>query len=326
MKKKFLVTGGAGFIGSHLVDSLLADGNSVMVIDDFSTGRLENLDAAKKNTRLQILKADISASPDVVSRAVEVSDVVVHLAAAVGVDLVVNSPVRTIRTNVEGTFNVLEPAAKFKRRIVIASTSEVYGKSTQERFQEFDDLRLGSPYHSRWSYACSKLIDEFLLMAHVQDGGLPGTVVRFFNTVGPRQSGRYGMVVPRFVRSALEGSPVRVFGDGEQTRCFCHVSDTVRALRMLIDNDASIGGIYNIGSDELISMRDLASKVISRFGSESKIEFVPYDVAYAKGFEDMRHRRPSTEALRKLTGWKPRHDLDSILDDVAAYIRNTPQE
>ena len=246
---------------------------------------------------------------------------VFHLAAAVGVELVVRDPVRTITTNVHGTENVLKLTAKYNRRVIVASTSEVYGKSTNPLFSETDDLLIGSPFHSRWSYACSKLLDEFYVMAFHRSTGMPGTVVRFFNTVGPRQTGMYGMVIPRFVGRALRGEPLQVYGDGTQSRCFCHVADVVRALQLLVGRTESCGQIYNIGSQRLITIEELAHLVIERTGSRSAIEFVPYEKAYAKGFEDMQRRMPDTAAIHALTGWKPERSLEEVIDDVRDSLK-----
>ena len=320
MYEKILITGGAGFIGSFLVERLLDSGREVAVLDDFSTGRRENLAAVGKNEKLQIFTGDVTTDTDLVDRLVAEADAVIHLAAAVGVELVVDDPARTISTNVRGSENVFFAAAKHHKRLIAASTSEVYGKSEADFFRETDDLHLGSPYNSRWSYACSKLLDEFLLMALCRNARLQGTIVRFFNTVGPRQTGRYGMVLPRFVRAALDGKALRVYGDGRQTRCFCHVSDTVSALMLLLENEKSFGKIYNIGSSEMVTIGDLAHKVIAICGGSSAIENIPYDQAYAAGFEDMRHRRPDTTALKELTGWQTRYDLTQIIEDIRVYM------
>jgi UDP-glucose 4-epimerase len=316
-----LITGGAGFIGSHLTEALIKRGDQVRVLDDLSTGTLDNLSKVSGAPGFEFIRADVVQDAPLVRRCVKEADAVIHLAAAVGVELVVKEPARTITTNVHGTENVLTPAAEFGKRVIVASTSEVYGKSPRDRFTEDDDLIIGPSTHSRWSYACSKLLDEFLLMAHCRASKLPGTVVRFFNTVGPRQTGRYGMVIPRFVGAALADRPLQVYGDGKQTRCFCHISDVVEALLLLLDRRETYGQVYNIGSDESISIRDLAERVIRRTGSTSGIEFVPYDVAYAAGFEDMRHRMPATGKIAGLTGWRPRFTLDEIIDDVAAAMR-----
>jgi len=319
---RFLITGGAGFIGGHLTEALLAAGHDVTVIDNYSTGSPENLAGVAGHSRLKVIEADILESMEILDRETVENDVIFHLAAAVGVELVVKDPVRTITTNVHGTENVLKCAAKYDRRIIVASTSEVYGKSSHQEFSETDDLLIGSPFHSRWSYACSKLLDEFYLMAFHHACGLRGTVVRFFNTVGPRQTGMYGMVVPRFVGRALKGEPLQVYGDGGQSRCFCHVADVVRALLLIVDRPESYGNIYNIGSRHSITIGDLARRVIERTGSSSSIELIPYDEAYAKGFEDMRRRMPNTAAIHALTGWKPELSLDRIIDDVRDCLRS----
>ncbi len=317
----YLITGGAGFIGGHLTESLLADGHRVTVFDNFSTGSRENLAAVQDSPNLSVIEGDVVEQPELLAPLIENCDAVFHLAAAVGVELVVREPVRTITTNVHGTENVLKPAARCHRRVIVASTSEVYGKSTNELFSEHDDLLIGSPFNSRWCYACSKLLDEFSLMAFHREFGLPGTVVRFFNTVGPRQTGRYGMVVPRFVGRALRGEPLQVYGDGTQSRCFCHVLDVVRALRLLVDQPASYGQVYNIGCQRSISIEALAKLVIERTGSSSQIERIPYDIAYDKGFEDMPRRMPDITAVTQLTGWRPERSLETIIDDVARSLR-----
>ena len=318
---KILVTGGAGFIGSHLTEALLKRGDSVTVADNFSTGSIDNLAAVRENPALKILEVDVAEEAEKIRALVREHDVIIHLAAAVGVELVVNEPARTISTNVRGTENVLLPATEFNKRIIAASTSEVYGKSTKEKFCETDDLLIGSPIHSRWSYACSKLLDEFYLTALVQTAGLRGTVTRFFNTVGPRQTGRYGMVLPRFVRAALKNEPIPVYGDGGQSRCFCHVHDVIRALISLIDDERTYGEIFNIGSQHLVTIRELAELVISRTGSASEITVIPYEKAYAKGFEDMRRRMPDTSKIHALNGWQVEKSLEEIIDDVAKELK-----
>ena len=316
-----LITGGAGFIGSHLAESWLNDGHSVSVIDDLSTGSLDNLKRLPHQERIEFVKGNVITSralPGLVRNA----DIIYHLAAAVGVELVVHDPIRTIETNVSGTSRILKLADKFGgRRIFIASTSEVYGKSASVPFHETDDLIIGPSTHSRWSYACSKLIDEFLLMAYHRSKNLPGTVTRFFNTVGPRQTGRYGMVVPRFVRAALAGEPLKVYGDGQQSRCFCHVADVVRALRLLIPCEKAYGVVCNIGSQHRITIRQLAETVIAQLHSTSKIEVVSYDEAYEAGFEDMLHRAPDCTKIGCICGWKAELPLDRIISDVAAQMR-----
>ena len=317
-----LITGGAGFIGSHLAESWLKDGHSVSVIDDLSTGSLENLKRLPHQDRIEFVKGNVITSralPGMIRKA----DVIYHLAAAVGVELVVHDPIRTIETNVSGTSRILKLASKYGgRRLFVASTSEVYGKSTNVPFHETDDLIIGPSTHSRWSYACSKLIDEFLLMAYHRSKGLPGTVTRFFNTVGPRQTGRYGMVIPRFVSAALQGKPLRVYGTGNQTRCFCHVSDTVRALRLLADCEASFGQILNIGSTNRITIRELAETVVAQLHSSSEIVSVSYDEAYEVGFEDMLHRAPDCAKIGRICGWKAELPLERIISDVADHFRS----
>jgi UDP-glucose 4-epimerase len=266
------------------------------------------------------VELDVAEDQAKVRQLVKECDVIIHLAAAVGVELVVNEPARTISTNVRGTENVLLPAVEFDKRIIAASTSEVYGKSTKEKFSETDDLLIGSPDHSRWSYACSKLLDEFYLTALVQTANLRGTVVRFFNTVGPRQTGRYGMVLPRFVRAALKNEAIPVYGDGGQSRCFCHVHDVIRALIALIDDERTYGEVYNIGSQRLVTIRELAELVIQRTNSRSEITVIPYEKAYAKGFEDMRRRMPDTAKIHALNNWQVEKSLEEIIDDVAESL------
>ena len=316
----FLITGGAGFIGGHLTEKLLSLGHKVTVIDNYSTGSPRNLAKVRSNSDLQVIEEDLLEAVDL-EKIITNCDVIYHLAAAVGVELVVHDPVRTIRTNVEGSARVLELAAKYHKRVILASTSEVYGKSANPEFNENDDLLIGCPVRSRWSYACSKLLDEFYLMAYHRNMALPGTVVRFFNTVGPRQTGQYGMVIPRFVQAALNGQPLKVYGSGEQSRCFCHVFDTVRALVALADCSDSIGKIYNIGGTTPVSIRELAEQVIGQLNSTSKIELIPYEQAYEQGFEDMLRRKPDTRAIKNLINWQPEHDLTDIINDVAAELQ-----
>ncbi len=322
---RYIITGGAGFIGSHLTEALLKQGHEVVVIDNFSTGRRENLQAVMENPKLRIVEDDVVEPSSAFSGLLATADVIVHLAAAVGVELVVRDPVRTITTNVRGSENVLKVAVENKIRILVASTSEVYGKSGKEFFSESDDLLIGPPTHSRWSYAASKLLDEFYVTAYHRAAGLPGTVVRFFNTVGPRQIGRYGMVLPRFVERALRGEALEVYGSGDQTRCFCHVRDVVRALTALAVEPESYGKIYNIGSTRRISIRKLAEMVIARSGSTSAIASVSYEKAYEKGFEDMMNRAPNTGAIRALINWEPECSLEGIIDDVIAEKRCASQ-
>jgi len=322
---RYLITGGAGFIGAHLAESLLADGHSVSVMDNLSTGSEDNLTLSKKSPLFSFVKADVLNSPEL-DKMVENSDGIFHLAAAVGVELVVHDPVRTIETNVHGTECILKSAAAHNKRILVASTSEVYGKSPKEIFSETDDLLIGPSVNSRWSYACSKLLDEFLVMAYVRDRKLPGMVVRLFNTVGPRQTGRYGMVLPRFVARSLKNEPLLVYGSGDQSRCFCHVADTIRALKSLISCEKAIGGVFNIGNTCNITIRELAELVIARLGSSSKIESIPYEKAYEKGFEDMLHRKPDISAVDSMIGWKPEKSLEEIITDVAAFIKKSGRD
>ena len=314
-----LITGGAGFIGGHLSEALLKRGDKVIIADNFSTGSRNNIRSVN-GVLPEVFEMDVSRDVKLLRELISRVDAIFHLAAAVGVELVVNDPIHTIQTNIDGSANVVKIAAELDKRLFIASTSEVYGKSEHEYFSESDDLLIGSPYHSRWSYACSKLLDEFYLMAYHQSAGLRGTVVRFFNTVGPRQTGKYGMVVPRFVSNALQNKPLLVYGDGGQSRCFCHVFDVVRALLLLLDDDRSIGGIFNIGSNHLITIRELAELVIKRLSSSSEIKTIPYEDAYNAGFEDMRRRRPSTDKLKNLVNWQAEHSLEEIIDDVAAEL------
>ena len=314
-----LVTGGAGFIGSHLVERLLASGESVVVIDDLSTGSLENLRAVSANKNLRVIQSKVSACAELTD-IVANSKAIYHLAAAVGVDLVVKSPLRTLQTNLRETEIILSAAAKHRVPALLTSSSEVYGKSEKTQFSESDDLLIGPPGQSRWGYACSKLVDEFLALAYGREQGLPVVVVRLFNTVGPRQTGRYGMVLPRFIAAAKCGEPLRVFGDGLQSRCFCHVADTVEALMRLQNCDAARGEIFNIGGAEEITIHDLAARVIETLGSKSKIELVPYAQAYAPGFDDMRRRKPNVEKLARATGFRPATPLREIILKTAEAI------
>lgn len=320
-----VVTGGAGFIGSHLVERLLRDGHRVTVIDDCSTGSLTNLRAVAKHPNLGVIQSTVSDCVDLPTLFSQVS-FVFHLAAAVGVELVVHSPIYTIETNLRETEMVLEAAAAGQIPVLITSTSEVYGKSTRPAFAESDDLLIGPPYLGRWSYACSKLMDEFLAMAYCQERKLPVIIARLFNTVGPRQTGRYGMVLPRFIEAALKDEPLRVFGAGTQSRCFCSVTDTVEALMRLRTSPAAVGGIFNIGSDSEITIHELAKRIIAQLGSKSAIEFVPYSEAYAPGFEDMQRRVPVIEKLRETTGFAPGVPLERIIAETADYLRQHPSK
>ena len=307
-----LVTGGAGFIGSHLVERLLSDGNSVTVIDDCSTGSLENLHQVRLDPRLRVIQSKVSECR-ALATIVSESSSVFHLAAAVGVELVVNSPIRTIHTNLRETEAILEAASQRSVPVLLTSTSEVYGKSQKPSFSEDDDLLIGPPHLGRWSYACSKLMDEFLAMAYARERKLPVIVARLFNTVGPRQTGRYGMVLPRFIAAAKTGQPLKVYGDGRQSRCFCHVGDTVEALVRLQACKAARNEIFNVGSTEEISILELAELVVRTLNSPSILEYVPYDTAYAPGFEDMPRRRPAIDKLKNMTGFVLRTRLREMI-------------
>ena len=320
---RVLITGGAGFIGSHLADAYLQRGDEVSVIDDLSTGTIENIRHLKNNPRFHYTIDSVHNQP-VTAELVDQCDVVFHLAAAVGVKLIVESPVRTIETNVHGTEVVLALANKKQKRVLIASTSEVYGLSTDVPFREDGNLVMGATTKGRWSYACSKAIDEFLALAYWREKKLPTTIVRLFNTVGPRQTGRYGMVIPTFVKQALAGRPITVYGNGKQTRCFGYVGDVIGALIRLMDTPESVGQVFNIGSTEEISIRELAEKVKQLTHSDSEIVFVPYDEAYEEGFEDMPRRVPDTSKINELVGFKPEMTLDGILDTVISFHRGRP--
>jgi UDP-glucose 4-epimerase len=317
---RLLITGGAGFIGSHLTEAYLHRGDEVSVIDDLSTGSIENIQHLKKHPRFSYTIDSVRNAP-VLAELVDRADAVVHLAAAVGVNLIVESPVRTIETNVRGTEVVLEIANKKKKTVVIASTSEVYGLSDRIPFREDGNLVLGATNKGRWSYACSKAIDEFLALAYWREKKLPTIVVRLFNTVGPRQTGQYGMVVPRFVKQALSGRPMTVFGDGTQTRCFCHVNDVVGALMRLLDHPAAVGEVFNIGSSQEVSIQQLAETVRRLAGSSSDIVHVPYAEAYEEGFEDMPRRVPDTSKIAALIGFETTHSLEDIVRSVIAFHR-----
>jgi UDP-glucose 4-epimerase len=321
---KALITGGAGFIGSHLAELLLARRDEVVVIDDLSTGRIDNITPLMADPDFSYHIDSVMNRP-LLAELVEHCDVVFHLAAAVGVRLIVDNPVRTIMTNISGTEAVLQTASKKKCKVLLTSTSEVYGKRTEVPFREDDDLVLGPPNKRRWSYACSKATDEFLALAYGEERQVPVVISRLFNTMGPRQSGRYGMVVPRFVEQALAGEPITVYGDGEQTRCFSYVGDVVRILAGLAELPAAVGEIINVGSTEEITIAQLAQRVKERTGSRSAITFVPYDEAYGSGFEDMRRRLPDTSKLSRLLSDRPTTSLDQALDAIIAHLRAVQQ-
>lgn len=316
---KVLVTGGAGFIGSHLVERLLGDGKSVIVIDDLSTGRLENLNAVKDHPGFFFIQSKVSDCKNLNSVVADCESVY-HLAAAVGVELVIQSCVRSIETNVHETEVILHAAAEHRVPFMLASTSEVYGKSSKPAFSEDDDLLIGPPKFSRWSYACSKLMDEFLALAFAREREVPVVVARLFNTVGPRQTGKYGMVLPRFIAAAKRGEPLRVYGDGKQTRCFCYVQDTVEALVRLQNCSAARNSVFNVGNPEEVSILELAKLVIEITGSKSTVEFVPYEKAYAPGFEDMLRRKPVIGKLADVTGFRPSTPLRKIVELTAASL------
>lgn len=320
MKERILVTGGAGFIGSHLCETLVHRGHRVVAIDDLSTGRLENIQHLRPLPSFQFVRETIT-NLQVLDRLTSEADIVIHLAAAVGVKLIVENPVHTIQTNIFGTEAVLTTANRYGCKVLLASTSEVYGKGVKVPFHEEDDCLMGATVNSRWAYATSKAIDEFLGLAYFRQFGLPVIVMRFFNTVGPRQTGRYGMVVPRFVRQALRNQPLQVYGDGRQSRCFADVADVVRAVIGLAEHPAAVGQVFNVGSTEEVTIQQLAEKVIALTGSQSPIERIPYEQAYAPGFEDMRRRVPSLEKINRLIGYTPQYTLEDTLRRVIAYER-----
>lgn len=317
---RFLLTGGAGFIGSHLAERLLATGHTVVALDDLSTGRLENIDHLIAQPGFDYQHGSV-IDASLVAKLVDQCDATVHLAAAVGVRLIVERPVHAIETNVRGTEVVLGAAARARRMVVIVSTSEVYGKSERAPFAEDDDLVLGATVHSRWAYACSKALDEWLALAYAREQRVPVIVTRLFNTVGPRQTGRYGMVLPTFAAQAVRGEPLTVFGSGEQTRCFAHVKDVVEAIRRLADTPAALGQVFNIGSDREVAINRLAEMVREAAGSRSPIVHVPYAEAYGQGFEDMQRRVPDVRKLERTIGFRPTTSLEQIIADVVAEQR-----
>jgi UDP-glucose 4-epimerase len=317
---RILITGGSGFIGSHLAEHLLARGDEVHLLDDLSTGSIENIALIKNHPNLTY-HIDTIRNYRLTAELVDMCDVVYHLAAAVGVKLIVESPVSTIETNIRGTDIILSLAAKKRKRVLITSTSEVYGKRNKVPFKEDDDLVLGPTNKGRWSYACSKAIDEFLAIAYWKEKRVPTVIARLFNTVGPRQTGRYGMVIPNFVQQALTGQDLTVYGDGSQTRCFTHVLDVVRALIRLAEQTNAVGEVYNIGSDQEITVLELAQKIKQMTKSDSRIVFIPYDQAYEEGFEDMMRRVPDISKVRDLIDYKPTVNLDGILTSIIDYHR-----
>lgn len=322
-KTRYLVTGGAGFIGSHLAGTLLKRGDPVVVLDNLTTGRAANLEQIARHPDFRFVHGSV-LDELIVDELVHECDVVVHLAAAVGVRLVVEQPLKSLTTNIRGSQVVIEAAHRYRRKILVTSTSEIYGKNSSGPLSETADRVLGSPSIVRWGYSTAKAVDEILANCYHRERGLPTIVVRLFNTVGPRQSPAYGMVIPRLIRQALRGEPLTVFGDGRQTRCFAHVADVVDALIGLLDEPRAIGETFNVGSSDETSIRDLAEMIIAGCGSTSKVELVPYDRAYGPGFEDMRRRVPDTAKLRALTGWTARRSLEDILADAIAQARLEP--
>ena len=319
----YLVTGGSGFIGSHLVEALLGRGESVIALDNLSTGRISNLDSVKGHPRLRFVQGSV-LDEQMVDELAHQCDVVIHLAGAVGVKLIVEHPLRSLTTNIRGSEIVIEAAHRYRRKVLLASTSEIYGKNSSGPLHEESERILGSPAVVRWAYSTAKAVDEILANAYHRERGLPTVVVRLFNTVGPRQSPAYGMVIPRLIRQALRGESVTVFGDGTQTRCFAHVADIVAAILLLLDDDAAVGQTFNVGCSDEISILDLACLIISRCGSQSSIRLIPYDEAYDSGFEDMQRRVPDTAKLRSRTGWSPHRSLDGILDEMIAEAAREP--
>lgn len=317
---KILITGGAGFIGSHLADHLLEEGHEVTIVDNLSTGSMENIVHLKARTAFKY-HLDTIFNHQLMSEIIDLADIIFHLAAAVGVKLIIEDPVRTIETNVKGTEIILELAARKKKRVIISSTSEVYGKSEKDKFLENDDLILGPTIKSRWSYAASKILDEFLGLAYSREKGVPVTILRLFNTVGPRQTGQYGMVVPRFVVQALKGEAITVYGDGTQTRTFTHVKDVIDAMLKIAFHPDSAGEIFNIGGDEEISVSDLAKRTKELLNSPSRIIFIPYEEAYEVGFEDLKRRVPDISKIQRWVRYKPKYTIDEIILDVADHER-----
>ena len=318
---RVLVTGGAGFIGSHLTDRLIADGRSVTVLDNLETGRMSNLDSAQATGKLTFIEGSVIDAA-IVEKLVGAADFTYHLAAAVGVFNILERPLQSLMTNVRGTENVLDAAHKFSKPVLVASSSEVYGKNISDSLQEDDSRILGSPLMLRWSYSQAKALDETLAFAYWQEKGLQARIVRFFNTVGPRQLGAYGMVVPRFVAAALANEDITIYGDGKQTRCFGHVADVVEALIKVTGTEKTIGTVVNIGNSGEISINDLAAKVVAITGSKSKVVYQSYEDAYAPGFEDMERRVPNIERIKALTGWAPTRNLETIIRDVAKDLED----
>ncbi len=317
----YLITGGAGFVGSHLCESLLAKGHQVLVMDDLSTGNISNVDHLLKNPNFQLVVESVHKERTL-EALIKKCDFVYHLAAAVGVKLIVTDPIRTIETNIKGTEAILKKCNRWRKPLLFTSTSEVYGKNKADRFSETDDMLFGSTTHARWSYACSKAIDEFLILAYAKRNKLPSIIVRLFNTVGPRQSGQYGMVIPTFVKQALENKDITVYSDGSQTRTFCHVQDVVWALCELPKHSSCYGQVYNIGGTQEISILELAQLIKARTQSQSKIIHLSYDQAYEPGFEYMKKRVPNISKIQNTIAYKPQYNLDQIIDMVSDYFRS----
>ena len=322
---RILITGGAGFIGSHLAEAYLEKGNEVYIVDDLSTGSLDNIKPFQENERFKnrlFVHIDTILNHDTMVELIGICDIVFHLAAAVGVEYILENPLELIKTNIHGTEKVLELCNKFKKKVLVTSTSEVYGKHLHAPLIETDNIIYGPSSKFRWSYAASKLMDEFSALAYFRTTGLNVVIARLFNTVGPRQTGAYGMVIPRFVTQAVKNEPLTIYGDGKQTRTFSYVKDVVDALTGLIDSDEAVGEVFNVGGTEEISIFDLAQKIIKVTESKSKIEFIPYDQAFGEDFEDMQRRVPSIEKIKKLTGFEPKTNLNEILEQVVDYIKS----
>jgi UDP-glucose 4-epimerase len=317
---KILITGGAGFVGSHLADKLISEGHEITVIDDLSTGRYSNIAHLEENRSFRLI-IDTVLNAKLMEELIRETERVYHMASAVGVRLIMEQPVKTIETIFHGTDVVLGRCAKYRKRVLIPSTSEVYGKGISVPFKEEDDLLTGATDKHRWAYACAKTLDEFLALAHYKETRLPVVVARLFNTVGPRQTGQYGMVVPRFVQSALKNEPIEIHGDGTQSRCFAHVTDVVEGLTKMIETPACFGQVINLGTDSEVTINELAEKAIALTGSRSELSYVPYSEVYGEGFEDMRRRVPSLDKARRFVGYKPTRTLDDVINDVANEFR-----
>lgn len=319
MTMKALITGGAGFIGSHLAEYLIKKKQQVIILDDLSTGNLRNLANIHQSPSFHFYKGSI-LDVSLLEKLIKSADIIYHLAAVVGVQLVVNHPLQTIENNIHGTENVLKIAGKYRKKVVFTSTSEVYGKSSKDKFSENDDLISGPTTKSRWSYAASKIIDEHLALAYLKEKKLPVVIVRLFNTIGERQSGRYGMVVPRFINQAYSNKDITIYGNGKQSRCFCYVGDVVWALKKLMDRKEAVGEIYNIGSTESVTIEELANRVIKLISSKSKKVYIPYDKAYGEGFEETMKRMPDIDKIKKIIGFQPKFNLDAIIERMKNSI------